>query len=136
MAAVPSSRPSTRSSSGNSVYNSAYGTNFYGSGDCNVPGNTSVVCDGLSRIDEPGWDQVRVQRAYQHGESDDGRPTSKLEVMIEPKAIHDEMNSAAFDEFGRMSANMGLEVVPASPALQNIVLYPYVNPQTELHQRH
>ena len=58
--------------------------------------------------------------------------TGKLQVKIEPKAIHDEMNSAAFDEFGRMSANMGLEVVPATPALQNIVLYPYVNPPTEL----
>ena len=42
------------------------------------------------------------------------------------------MNAAAFDEFGRMTANMGLEVVPADPAAQNIVLYPYVNPQTEL----
>ena len=59
-------------------------------------------------------------------------PTAKLEIQIEPKAIHDEMNSASFDEFGRMTANIGLEVVPATPALQNIVLYPYVNPPTEL----
>jgi hypothetical protein len=42
------------------------------------------------------------------------------------------MNSAAFDEFGRMTANLGLEAVPATPALQNITIYPYVNPQTEL----
>ena len=42
------------------------------------------------------------------------------------------MNSAAFDEFGRMTANLGLEAVPATPAAQNIILYPYVNPQTEL----
>ena len=42
------------------------------------------------------------------------------------------MNSATFDEFGRMSANLGLEAVPATPALQNIILYPYSNPQTEL----
>ena len=58
--------------------------------------------------------------------------TAKLNIGIEPKGIHDEMNSAAFDEFGRMSANMGLEVVPANPAAQNIVLYPYINPPTEL----
>ena len=57
---------------------------------------------------------------------------SKLKIEIEPKGIHDEMNSAAFDEFGRMSANMGLEFAPATPAGQNIVLYPYVNPPTEL----
>ncbi len=51
---------------------------------------------------------------------------------LQPKAIHDEMNASAFDEFGRMTANLGLEVVPATPAGQNIVLYPYVNPSTEL----
>ena len=33
-----------------------------------------------------------------------------MEILIEPKAIHDEMNAAAFDEFGRMTANIGLEV--------------------------
>ena len=42
------------------------------------------------------------------------------------------MNSAAFDEFGRMTANLGLEAVPATPAGQNILLYPYVAPPTEV----
>ncbi len=42
------------------------------------------------------------------------------------------MNSASFDEFGRMPANLGLEAVPATPGLQNIVLYPYVSPPTEI----
>ena len=31
-----------------------------------------------------------------------------------------------------MTANLGLEAVPATPAAQNIILYPYVNPATEL----
>ena len=48
------------------------------------------------------------------------------------KAIHDEMNATAFDEFGRMQANLGVEAVPATPGQQNVVLYPYVNPATEL----
>ena len=55
-----------------------------------------------------------------------------MSIKLEPKAIHDEMNASSFDEFGRMTANLGLEVVPATPGLQNIVLYPYVNPGTEL----
>ena len=55
-----------------------------------------------------------------------------MSIPLQPKAIHDEMNSAAFDEFGRMTANLGVEAVPATPALQNITLYPYVNPPTEL----
>jgi hypothetical protein len=42
------------------------------------------------------------------------------------------MNAASFDEFGRMTANIGVEAVPATPAAQNVTLYPYVNPQTEL----
>ena len=42
------------------------------------------------------------------------------------------MNSAAFDEFGRMTANLGLEAVPATPAGQNILLYPYIAPSTEV----
>ena len=42
------------------------------------------------------------------------------------------MNSAAFDEFGRMTANLGLEAVPATPAGQNILLYPYIAPPTEV----
>ncbi len=42
------------------------------------------------------------------------------------------MNSAAFDEFGRMTSNLGLEVVPATPAGQNILLYPYIAPPTEV----
>jgi len=59
-------------------------------------------------------------------------PLGKLEIPIEPKAIHDEMNASAFDEFGRMQANIGLEAAPATPAGQNIILYPFVNPPTEL----
>jgi hypothetical protein len=42
------------------------------------------------------------------------------------------MNASSFDEFGRMTANIGLEAVPATPAAQNVVLYPFVNPPTEL----
>ena len=41
------------------------------------------------------------------------------------------MNSASFDEWGRMTANLGLEAPGATPLLQNIILYPYVNPATE-----
>ena len=39
---------------------------------------------------------------------------------------------ATFDEFGRMSANLGIEAQPPTPGLQNVTLYPYVNPSTEL----
>ena len=56
---------------------------------------------------------------------------TQLTLPFQPKGIHDEMNSASFDEWGRMTANMGLEAPGATPLLQNIILYPYVNPATE-----
>ena len=40
---------------------------------------------------------------------------NKLSIPLQPKAMHDEMNSASFDEFGRMTANLWVEAVPATP---------------------
>lgn len=108
---------------GQAAYNSAYGTNFVSSGYCNG-GSASNKCDGYLRIADQGGTNFGFNTLL--------NPTTKLEIPIEPKAIHDEMNASAFDEFGRMTANIGLEAVPATPAGQNIVLYPYVNPPTEL----
>ncbi len=108
---------------GQSSYNSAYGTGFASSSYCNG-GSTSNVCDGMLRIADQGGTLFGFNTLL--------KPTSKMSIKIEPKAIHDEMNAAAFDEFGRMTANIGLEVVPANPAAQNIVLYPYINPPTEI----
>jgi hypothetical protein len=56
---------------------------------------------------------------------------TRVTIPIQPKALHDEMNAVAFDEFGRMTANIGLEAVPATPGAQNVTLFPYVNPITE-----
>ena len=58
--------------------------------------------------------------------------TASCRSRSQPKGIHDEMNSANFDEWGRMTANLGLEAPGATPLLQNIILYPYVNPATEV----
>ena len=67
--------------------------------------------------------QVRRDGAHQpagrstcSGSTTSRARTRSCKVQIEPKALHDEMNSAAFDEFGRMTANLGLEAVPATPA--------------------
>ncbi len=78
----------------------------------------------MARINQQGGQQFRFDNLK--GSS------PQLSVKIEPKALHDEMNSAAFDEFGRMTANLGLEAVPATPAGQNILLYPYIAPPTEV----
>ncbi len=106
---------------GQAAYNSAYGTNFAGSGNCNVTGSTLQRCDGLVRINDTsvfGFNTLLGQ-------------STKMTLPLQPKAIHDEMNSTAFDEFGRMQATLGVEAQPPAPGAQNVTLYPYINPGTE-----
>ncbi|HNN12341.1 MAG TPA: multicopper oxidase domain-containing protein, partial [Anaerolineales bacterium] len=107
---------------GQAVYNSAYGTAFAGASNCNVtPTSTVQRCDGL----------VRVNNTASFGFNTLLAPTTKMTLPLQPKAIHDEMNSTSFDEFGRMQAYLGVEAQPPAPGAQNVTLYPYVNPATE-----
>jgi FtsP/CotA-like multicopper oxidase with cupredoxin domain len=108
---------------GQAAYNSAYGTNFAASSWCNsaVPINR---CDGFARISDQGGQEFGFNTLLSQN--------IRVTIPVQPKALHDEMNSVAFDEFGRMTANIGIEAVPANPGAQNVTLYPYVNPSTEL----
>jgi FtsP/CotA-like multicopper oxidase with cupredoxin domain len=106
---------------GQAGYNRAYGTTFTASGDCSLPGK-NTKCDGFARINQQGGDPFTF----------DTLSGKKLSIPLQPKALHDEMNSTTFDEYGRMTANLGVEAVPANAGAQNVVLYPYVNPATEM----
>ena len=106
---------------GQAAYNTAYGTSFVTSGNCNGS-STSTKCDGLVRVNDTGTFGFNTLKS----------PTTKMTIGMEPKAIHDEMNASTFDEYGRMQANLGIEAQPPTPGLQNVTLYPYVNPATEL----
>ena len=106
---------------GQAGYNRAYGTSFTQSGNCSQPGATTK-CDGFARINQQGGDLFTF----------DTLSGNKLAIPLQPKALHDEMNAATFDEYGRMTANLGVEAVPADPGAQNVTLFPYVNPATEL----
>jgi FtsP/CotA-like multicopper oxidase with cupredoxin domain len=57
--------------------------------------------------------------------------TVKSNFPMERKAIHDEMG-ATFDDFGRMSAKLGLEVPYVNAANQNFILGNFVDPPTEI----
>ncbi len=106
---------------GQAAYNEAYGTSFVGSGACNAAAKPAAKCDGFARIAEQGGDKFKF----------DTLQGTQLSIPIEGKSVHDEMNSANFDEWGRMSGNIGLEAPGATPLLQNVILYPFVNPVTE-----
>ena len=56
-----------------------------------------------------------------------------IDFPFQPKAIQDEMGEAFDREYGRMSGNLGLEVpLTGAGVLQNLILYPYSNPASEL----
>jgi len=107
---------------GQAAYNSAYGTSFSGASDCNALGSTLQICDGFLRVNDTATFGFNTLK----------KPTTKSSIAVQPKAIHDEMNSVTFDEFGRMSANLGIEAQPPTPGLQNVTLFPFVNPVTEI----
>ncbi len=50
---------------------------------------------------------------------------------MKPKAIHDEMG-ATFDDYGRMSAKLGLERPFTNAAIANFILQNFVDPATEI----
>ena len=52
-------------------------------------------------------------------------------LPMKRKAIHDEMG-ATFDDYGRMSAKLGLEVPFANAAIANFILQNYPDPMTEI----
>ena len=118
---------------GQAAYNSAYGTSFVSSGWCNAPGATGTAakrCDGYARIAEGS--QPTDLFGFNSLRSGFAPGVGKLQIPFQPKGMHDEMNSTDFDEYGRMQATLGLEAPGANPLLQNIILYPFVNPSTEL----
>ncbi|MET7382844.1 multicopper oxidase domain-containing protein [Streptomyces sp. NPDC005526] len=107
---------------GQAAYNSAYGTKFAASSNCNVTNTTVNTCDGLVRVNDTSKFSFNTLKS----------PAAKSTMPLQPKAIHDEMNATTFDDFGRMQATLGVEAQPPTPGAQNVTLYPYVNPQTEL----
>jgi len=56
---------------------------------------------------------------------------TNLTLNFEPKAMQDEMGEA-YDEYGRMSGKLGLELSPPSSLTQNFVLQNFVDPSTEI----
>ncbi|MEI7745269.1 MAG: fibronectin type III domain-containing protein, partial [Chloroflexota bacterium] len=107
---------------GQAAYNSAYGTSFVAAGWCNDPAKPAAKCDGFARMQEQGGQNFKF----------DTLSGTQLALPFQGKALHDEMNSANFDPYGRMTANLGVEAPNATPANQTVVLFPFVNPATEV----
>ena len=94
---------------GQGAYNSAYGTNFQETGPL----------AGLVQIYDNSFTFQTLLG-----------PT--LTMPLQPKQIQDEMGEAFDAEYGRMSGFLGLETPNASAGLQNMLLYPFGTPPTEV----
>ena len=100
---------------GQGEYNDAYGTGFQTNGPMN--GTVQIYDTSLTFNVLP---QVP------------GDPLGTLTMGLGPKQIQDEMGEAFDRDYGRMSGFLGLESPNAGAGQQNMILYPYVNPASEL----
>jgi FtsP/CotA-like multicopper oxidase with cupredoxin domain len=94
---------------GQGEYNSAYGTAFQTNGPLN--GTVQIFDTSLTFKTLLG---------------------AELTMVFQPKAIQDEMGEAFDRDYGRMSGNLGLESPSPQAGAQNLILYPFVNPASEL----
>ena len=76
----------------------------------------------------PLWGYSRIQDTSLTFQTLTG---TTLTIDMQPKALHDEMG-AAYDEYGRMSGKLGLEVPNPTSLTQNFVLQNFVDPVTEI----
>jgi FtsP/CotA-like multicopper oxidase with cupredoxin domain len=94
---------------GQSAYNSAYNKTF----------PKTWPYWGVSRISDNAISYMEPDGTY------------VKQFPMKPKAIHDEMGGT-FDDYGRMSAKLGLEVPYANAAIATFALQNYVDPPTEI----
>jgi FtsP/CotA-like multicopper oxidase with cupredoxin domain len=94
---------------GQGEYNSAYGTSF----PTNGPGNGTV-------------------QIYDTSLTFNTLSGNQLTMPMMPKQIQDEMGEAFDHDYGRMSGFLGVESPNPQAGVQNMILYPYVNPASEL----
>ena len=76
----------------------------------------------------PNWGIVNVDMWSLPFQTVDGR---SMTLPLQPKSMHDEMG-AAFDEYGRMSTKLGLEILPPTALTQNFILRNYIDPPSEI----
>jgi len=124
---------------GQKAYGSSGNSAYYTAGaDCDPAAAGAQTCFppiapywGLSNINSTSLkydtvlkDQAGVISLQRIGDNEPATP-------FQMKAIHDEMG-ATFDDYGRMSAKLGLEVPGVNAAIQNFILQNFVDPLTEI----
>ncbi|GAA4405212.1 choice-of-anchor D domain-containing protein [Fodinibacter luteus] len=109
---------------GQGEYNTAYGTTFPKTGPFN--GTVQIYDTSLTfnRLVDPD--------AAPGAPFTTSTTAERLTTDLKPKMIQDEMGEAFEHEYGRMSGFLGVETPNAQAGLQNMILYPYTMPPTEV----
>jgi FtsP/CotA-like multicopper oxidase with cupredoxin domain len=115
---------------GQGEYNTAYGTAFPTNGPLN--GTVQIYDTSLTfnRLVDPDFDPDNPTTW--------GAPfttstvAERLTMDFKPKMIQDEMGEAFEQEYGRMSGFLGVETPNAQAGLQNMILYSFNMPPTEV----
>ena len=76
----------------------------------------------------PSNNFVRIADSYKNFTTMSGTP---LNITFQPKALHDEMG-AVYDDYGRMSGMLGLEVPSQTSITSNFMPYGYASPPTDV----
>ena len=111
---------------GQGEYNSAYGTSFPTNGPLN--GTVQIYDTSLTfnRLVDP--DATTAPGAP----FTTSTAAERLTMNLKPKMIQDEMGEAFELEYGRMSGFLGVETPNAQAGLQNMILYGFSMPPTEV----
>ena len=111
---------------GQGEYNSAYGTTFPTNGALN--GTVKIFDSSLTfnRLVDP--DAATAPGAP----FTTSTAAEQLTTDLKPKMIQDEMGEAFEHEYGRMSGYLGVETPTAQAGLQNMILYEFSFPPTEV----
>jgi len=114
---------------GQGEYNTAYGTTFPTSGPLN--GTVQIYDTSLTfhRLVEDTTVNDTPGAPFRTSES---KLDELLTIDLKPKMIQDEMGEAFEMEYGRMSGFLGVETPNAQAGLQNMILYSFNMPPTEV----
>ncbi|RPF27964.1 multicopper oxidase [Georgenia muralis] len=118
---------------GQGEYNTAYGTSFPTNGAGN--GTVQIYDTSLTfgrLVEDTTVNDTPGAPFRTSVTSTDATLDERLTVNLKPKMIQDEMGEAFESEYGRMSGFLGVETPNAQAGLQNMILYGFSMPPTEV----
>ncbi|MHB1003485.1 MAG: hypothetical protein ACYC1B_06625 [Thermoleophilia bacterium] len=134
--ATANMKPAISVTSGGSGYSSEPTVTITGGGGSGATATAQIAAGavtGITLTDRgDGYTSAPAVTITGGGGSGATAVAKGMTMYLQPKAIQDEMGEAFDPMYGRMSANLGVEIPFGSAGTQNFVLYGYIDPPTEI----